>query len=188
MTVFFIAFAAVLLAELGDKTQLVTLTLSSRFPPRQVLAGALAALAAITALAVILGDFLAGLLPRETALVASGLFFLSMGFWMALKRTEADREVQSPGRGVAVQTFTLVFLAELGDKTQLAAIALTASYGAPVAVFLGAMAGQAVNHALAAYLGSRFLARLPRQTVKIASSLLFIIFGVTFISSGLGLF
>jgi putative Ca2+/H+ antiporter (TMEM165/GDT1 family) len=185
MTVFFIAFVTVLLAELGDKTQLVTLALSTRFPPRQVLTGALGALAAITALAVLLGDFLAGLVPQETALTASGLFFLAMGVWMALKREEGDSKVQTPARGVTLQTFTLVFLAELGDKTQLAAIALTASYGAPVAVFLGAMAGQTVNHALAAFLGARFLGRLPRYSVKIASSLLFIVFGVLFLLTGL---
>jgi len=186
MAAFFITFLTVLLAEMGDKTQLVTLTLSCRFPPRQVLTGALGALAVITAPAVFLGDFLADLLPQTTALAVSGCFFLAMGAWMALKRGEVGSKVQAPRRGVTAQAFTLVFLAELGDKTQLAAIALTASYGAPAAVFLGAIAGQAVSHALAAFLGARFLSRLPRQTVKAAGSLLFILFGVLFLLSALG--
>ncbi len=185
MAVFFVAFITVFLAELGDKTQLVTLTLSTRFPPRQVLAGALTALAAITALAVVLGDFLAGLLPHETTMLFSGLLFLIMGAWMAFKQGDKDEEIKGPSHGVAVKTFALVFVAELGDKTQLAAIALTATYGAPLMVFLGAMAGQLLNHGLAAYLGSRYLNRLPRETVKIAASLLFIFFGALFIYSGL---
>lgn len=181
MTVFFIAFLAVLLAEMGDKTQLVTLTLSTRFPPRQVLAGALGALAAITGLAVVLGDFLANLLPERTTLLASGLFFIAVGAWVLLKKEAPDGEVGTPRRGVALQTFLMVFFAELGDKTQLTAIALTAAYGRPAAVFLGAMTGQLINHGAAAYLGSRYLSRLPARTIKVASALLFIVFGVVFL-------
>jgi len=82
---------------------------------------------------------------------------------------------------VTAQTFIMVFLAELGDKTQLAAIALTAAYGSPLAVFLGAMGGQLINHGAAAYLGSRFLSRLPGRTVQLASGILFIVFGVLFL-------
>lgn len=181
MTVFFVAFFAVLLAEVGDKTQLVTLTLSTRFPPRQVLTGALSALAAITGLAVVVGDFLANLLPEQATLIGSGILFLAVGAWMFFKDESPDDEPEPPRHGVAVQTFAMVFLAELGDKTQLAAIALTAAYGAPVAVFLGAMAGQLVNHGAAAYLGSRYLSRLPARTVKIASGLLFFVFGLVFL-------
>jgi Ca2+/H+ antiporter, TMEM165/GDT1 family len=184
MTVFFIAFLAVMLAELGDKTQLVTLTLSTRYPPRQVLAGALGALAAITALAVVLGEFLAGLFPEKATLIGSGLFFLAAGIWILRRQESAGSGVQVPRQGVVTQTFAMVFLAELGDKTQLTAIALTAAYGAPVAVFLGSMAGQLVNHGAAAYLGSRFLARLPERTIRLASSMLFIVFGLLFIAGG----
>jgi Ca2+/H+ antiporter, TMEM165/GDT1 family len=185
MSVFFVAFLAVLLAEMGDKTQLVTLTLSTRFPPRQVLAGALGALAAITGLAVVLGDYLANLFPERLTLIGSGLFFLAAGVWAYLRKESDDDEVRAPKKGVAAQTFIMVFLAELGDKTQLAAIALTAAYGAPLPVFLGSMAGQLVNHAAAAYLGSKFLARLPGNTIRLASSILFVIFGVVFIIGGL---
>ena len=185
MTVFLVAFLAVLLAEMGDKTQLVTLTLSTRFPPKQVLAGALTALAAITGLAVILGDFLATLFPERTTIIASGIFFLVVGAVLFFKHETPSEDVKTPKRGVTVQTFLLVFFAELGDKTQLTAIALTAAYGQPLTVFLGAMAGQFVNHGAAAYLGSRFLSRLPGRTIKIASSLLFVIFGVIFLVTAL---
>lgn len=185
MTVFFVAFLAVLLAEVGDKTQLVTLTLSTRSPPKQVLAGALAALAVITGLAVILGDFLANIFPERTTLIASGLFFMVVGAVLFFKGETPSEDVRTQKRGVTVQTFLLVFFAELGDKTQLTAIALTAAYGSPLTVFLGAMAGQVVNHVVAAYLGSRFLSRLPGRTIKIASSVLFVVFGVIFLVTAL---
>jgi putative Ca2+/H+ antiporter (TMEM165/GDT1 family) len=181
LTVFFVAFLAVLLAEMGDKTQLVTLTLSTRYPPRQVLTGALSALAAITGLAVVLGDFLANLFPESATLLGSGLFFLAVGAWIFFKKEDPEDDVEAPKHGVVTQTFLMVFLAELGDKTQLTAIALTAAYNEPVAVFLGSMAGQLVNHGAAAYLGSRYLSRLPGRTIKLASALLFFIFGVVFL-------
>lgn len=185
MAAFFVSFITVLLAELGDKTQLVTLTLCCRFPARQVLAGALGALAVITALAVVLGEFLASLVPQNIILIAGGLLFLLMGAWMALKKEEEDQEREKPVRGVALQTFILVFFSELGDKTQLAAIALTAAYGNPLAVFLGCMSGLAVNHFAAAYLGSSFLSRLPEKAVTLAGAALFMVFGVLFLVSGL---
>lgn len=181
MSVFLIAFITVLLAEMGDKTQLVTLTLSSRFPPRKVLAGALGALAVITGLAVVLGDFLANLFPQRATLLASGLFFLAVGIFMIFKREDSDGQVDARERGITAQTFGMVFLAELGDKTQLAAVALTAAYGMPLVVFLGAMAGQVVNHSAAAYLGSKFLSRLPARTIRLSSSVLFLVFGILFI-------
>ena len=92
-------------------------------------------------------------------------------------------EVATTEKNATLQTFLMVFLAELGDKTQLTAIALTAAYGQPLAVFLGAMGGQFVNHAAAVYLGSRFLSRLPGRTIKLASVVLFLIFGVAMLAA-----
>lgn len=185
MFAFFVAFFAILLAEMGDKSQIVTLTLSTRFPPKQVVAGALGALAVLTALAVILGDFMANLFPETTVLVAGGVFFFAVGAWMLFKEETPDGEVESPRHGVVTQTFAMIFLAELGDKTQLTVIALTAAYGAPLPVFLGAMGAQLVNHGGAAYLGSRYLSRLPGRTIKIVSALLFFVFGAIMVYSAL---
>lgn len=184
LTAFFAAFLATLLAEMGDKTQLVTLTLSTRYPPLRVLAGSLGALGVITGIAVILGDFLAELLPTKVTMIASGLFFLAVGIYLASCKGEDDScEIEHPHKHITLQAFIMVFLAELGDKTQLTAIALTAAYGSPVAIFLGAMGGQLINHSLAAYLGSRFLSRLPARMIKLGSALLFVLFGLIFLIS-----
>lgn len=176
-----LALFTTLLAELGDKTQLVTLILASRFPPRQVLAGALSALAAITLLAVVLGDLLAEVLPAEVTLSASGIFFLAMGAWLLLRAKAPEEQVHKPAGAIMLHAFLLVFIAELGDKTQLSAVALTAATGAPLLVFLGAMSGQLANHGAAAYLGSRFLTRLPLSHVQLASAILFLLFGLLFL-------
>ncbi|NLZ38222.1 MAG: TMEM165/GDT1 family protein [Firmicutes bacterium] len=183
MSAFFIAFISTLFAEMGDKTQLVTLTLSTRYPPLRVLTGSLSALAAITGIAVLLGDYLANLLPETTTLLASGIFFLIIGVCLFLQKVDDEESVETPHSRVTLQTFIMVFLAELGDKTQLTAIALSAAYGQPLAVFFGAMAGQTINHSLAAFLGSRLLSRLPDKLIKTGSALLFIIFGLLFIIS-----
>jgi putative Ca2+/H+ antiporter (TMEM165/GDT1 family) len=183
LTVFFIAFIAVLLAEMGDKTQLVSLTLSTRYPPHKVLTGAMGALAVIIGGSVILGDFLAELFPEQMVLVGGGLFFLAVGTYMFFQKGDVGGEVATTEKNATLQTFFMVFLAELGDKTQLTAIALTAAYGQPLAVFLGAMGGQFVNHAAAVYFGSRFLSRLPGRTIKLASIMLFLIFGIVMLAA-----
>jgi len=176
-----LAFFTTLLAELGDKTQLVTLMLASSYPPRQVLAGALGALAAITLLAVLLGELLAELLPAEVTLFASGIFFLAIGLWLLLKTKTPEEKVRKPPGAIVLHTFLLVFFAEVGDKTQLTAVALSAATGAPLSVFLGAMGGQLINHGAAAYLGARFLARLPHSYVRLVSAVLFLLFGLLFL-------
>ena len=106
MTTFLTAFAATLLAEMGDKTQLVTLTLSTRHPPLQVLAGALGALAAITGLAVVgrlFGCFLAG--PTCPAV---GGIFLVIGIFMLLKKRKEDSKPADSNSAIALQTFIMV--------------------------------------------------------------------------------
>ena len=107
---------ATLLAEMGDKTQLVTLTLSTRYPPLRVLAGSLGALGVITGIAVILGDFLAELLPTKVTMIASGLF-LAVGIYLASCKGEDDScEIEQPHKHITLQAFIMVFLAELGTK------------------------------------------------------------------------
>ena len=183
MTAFLAAFVATFIAEMGDKTQLVTLTLSSRLSPRLVFTGAMAALAIVTGLGVALGGVISELLPPYAAALAGGIFFVFMGFFTFFKREDRS-QTKTSGRSALTQTFSLVFLAEMGDKTQLAAMALTATFGAPLQVFAGAMLGQALNHGLAAFLGARYLSLLPPRFLKVATLLIFIFFGIIMIYGG----
>lgn len=184
MTPFLAAFAATFIAEMGDKTQLVTLTLSSRLPPRRVFLGAMAGLALVTGLGVALGGVVGELLPPYAIALASGIFFIVMGFFTYIRPDQGPR-VKVGGRSASLQAFGLVFVAEMGDKTQLTALALTATFGSPLLVFAGAMLGQAINHGLAAFLGGRYLSLLSPRLLKTATLLVFLFFGLLLLYGGL---
>ncbi|HOA34733.1 MAG TPA: TMEM165/GDT1 family protein [Bacillota bacterium] len=170
------AFISVFVAEFGDKTQLVSLSMAGRYPPLQVLGGAMTGLALVMGLAVGAGGVISAAIPPEIITLVSGLFFIIMGL-MTLLRSEPERGL-STGRSGFYQTAAMIFLAELGDKTQMAALLLSAHFGRPVAVFAGAMAAMFLNHALAVFLGKRFLSRVAPRVLKIVTALLFIGIGL----------
>ncbi len=174
------AFASIFMAECGDKTQLVSLSMASRYPPWQVLGGALGALFVVLALAVGAGGFIAALIPRPVIILVSGVFFVFMGLYTLLKQEQ--EETIAPKRAGLYRTFGAVFLAEMGDKTQLTALLLTANSGRPLAVLAGAMLAMAVNHALAIFVGARFVSRLNPRHLRAGTAALFIILGFTIIA------
>lgn len=184
MTAFWAAFITIFIAEMGDKTQMVTLTMSSRCGVKPVYGGAMAALGLITALAVGVGGLVAEVLPTNLVAIASGAFFIFMALLTYLQSEQLNDEDISSCSTFS-KTFGMVFLAELGDKTQLATIALAANYGQPITVFLGAMAGQALNHGLAVFLGSRFLALVSPRFLKLLTVFIFLLFGLLMLYGGL---
>lgn len=175
------AFITMFVAEMGDKSQLISLTMASCYPPLQVLAGAMVALAVVLGLAVVAGDFIAAAVPYNLVALTAGLVFIVMGVYYY--RSSDERPVECRGREGFFQTMLMVLAAEFGDKTQLAAVFLVAGFGYPLAVFGGAMAAIFVNHLLAVYFGSRFLAKIKPRYVRIASSALFIVIGLFMIIS-----
>ncbi len=173
------AFISIFVAEFGDKTQLVTLSMATRYPPLQVLAGAMVALALVLGLAVGAGGIIAALIPAAVIALASGVFFIIMGLF-TLASKEKVEAAQSPRAGF-YQTVSMVFLAELGDKTQMAAMLLAANFGQPLAVFMGAMLAMLLNHSLAIFLGARFVSRIDPKLLKRGTALLFMVIGLAII-------
>lgn len=173
------AFVSVLIAEFGDKTQLVSLSMATRYPPLQVLAGAMLGLALVLGLAVGVGGLVAAYIPAVVIALVSGIFFILIGF-ITLVQKDSDKPPRS-GRAGFYQTVVMVFLAELGDKTQLAAMLLAATLGQPLAVFAGAMAAMFVNHTLAIFLGARFFSRINPRLLKQGTAYLFMIIGLAII-------
>ncbi|MDY6825936.1 MAG: TMEM165/GDT1 family protein [Bacillota bacterium] len=173
------AFVTMFVAEMGDKSQLISLTMASCYPSLQVLTGAMVALAAVLGLAVMVGDYISSAVPHTLIAVIAGLVFIVMGLYNYRSRDERPAECR--GREGFFQTMIMVFVAEFGDKTQLAAVFLVAGFGYPLAVFGGAMAAMLLNHLLAVFVGSRFLARINPRYIRIASSALFIIIGLIII-------
>jgi len=171
------AFVTVFVAEFGDKTQLVSLSMACRYPPQQVLAGTMLALALVLGLAVGVGGLIAAHVPDLLIAVVSGIFFLVMGLVTLAGREDVDWKRQ-PGKAGFYQTVILVFLAEMGDKTQMAAILLSASFGRPLEVFAGAMAAMLLNHTLAIFLGRRYFSRINPRLLRQGAAFLFIAIGL----------
>jgi putative Ca2+/H+ antiporter (TMEM165/GDT1 family) len=150
-----VAFVTVALAEMADKTQLVCISQACRYPAAPVLAGSAVALVLVTAVGVVFGSVLYWLLPPEVIGLVAGALFLAFGVLMVASwyrdrgkgggeacedGTPGDPETVTGNWRVFGSTLGLVALAELGDKTMLAVIALAGRYGSPVAVFVGASA------------------------------------------------
>ena len=169
------AFGLIGLAELGDKTQLVCMTLAARHPPAPVLSGAVLAFAVLNLLAVLFGASVAAWLPEWVTATAVAILFAAFGV-KALR--DADGETveveEKSGRGVLLSTFGLIFLAELGDKTQLAVAGLASTQSA-LPVWVGGTLGLAAVSALGVLAGRTVLQRLPMPLLHRVSAALFLL-------------
>lgn len=183
MESFLLTFPTVALAELGDKTQLVVIFLAARFrKPWAVLAGLVLGAAANAGLAVAGGTLLDRLVPPGLLewLVATG--FLAIGTWMLLGHKHDDSEpALATARGAFLTTFWLFFVMEMGDKTQLATVALAAGLPSPQWVFAGAVLGLTAANVPALWLGHRFASTLPNALLHRLSAVLFIVIGLALV-------
>lgn len=185
MTALLTTFFLVGIAEMADKTQLLTLCLTCKYPARTVLLGVALAIGLLNLLAVAIGGLAGQLLPVVPIKIAAGILFLAFGAWTLLARDDGDSEEAcdtTPEGGLrrsAVLTVAVAFLiAEIGDKTQLATLSLAARYEAFAMVWIGASLGMLAANALAIVGGSLLSDRLPEATLKKVSGLLFIAFGI----------
>lgn len=169
------ALGLIALAELGDKTQLVCMTLAARHPPAPVLSGAVLAFAVLNLLAVLFGASVAAWLPEWVTATLVAVLFAAFGWqtWRAAD-AEAVEVVEKSGRSVFLSTFGLIFLAELGDKTQLAVAGL-ASTQAALPVWVGGTLGLAAVSALGVLAGRTVLHRLPMRVLHRVSGALFLL-------------
>jgi putative Ca2+/H+ antiporter (TMEM165/GDT1 family) len=176
------SFALLFLAEMGDKTQLMAMTLATRYKPLPVALGACAAFLVLNLLAALFGGLLFRYVPERVVLVAAGLLFL--GFAWNAWRNAADDDADQPddaaalARSVVLTSFLLIFVAELGDKTQLSLLALAASSGQPWAVFTGGTLALWSVTLLGIAVGATLLSRIPPQWLHRAAAVLFAGFGV----------
>ena len=169
-------FLLVALAEIGDKSQLVCMTLAARHRGWPVVIGAVAAFAFLNALAVLFGAAVAAWLPEWLVALAVAALFAGFGI-NALRYTEEDDDEEieeKPGHGIVATTFLLIFLAEFGDKTQLA-VAGMGSTSEPYAVWLGATAALALTSILGVFAGRRLLKRLPLKWIHRISGVFFLL-------------
>jgi len=176
------SFGIIMLAELGDKTQLCVISLSCKRKSRSVFIGALLAFAVVDGVSALVGGAIAAVIPAFWIGIGAGIAFIAFAVYMLASERDEKTEVDDRPLAVA-STFSLVALMELGDKTQLASLSLAAEYDAPLMVFVGVMLALAVLAGLAVVLGMAISKYVPLRYVRIGSGLLFIVFGVIFIWS-----
>jgi putative Ca2+/H+ antiporter (TMEM165/GDT1 family) len=165
-------------AEMGDKTQLLSIVLAARFRrPWPILLGILLATLANHFLAAVLGTWLATLVSPATLRWMVAVAFFVFGLW-ALKPDEPAADPGMPWAGVFLTTLVAFFLVEMGDKTQLATVALAARYQAVVAVVIGTTLGMLLANAPAVWLGDRLAERLNMKYLRWLAAALFIVLGL----------
>lgn len=179
MDAFLIATGIVALAEIGDKTQLLAFLLAAQFrKPVPIILGILFATLLNHALAGALGAWITTLATPATLRWILGLSFLAMAAWMLIP-DKLDAEEARPARfGVFVTTSIAFFLAEMGDKTQVATVALAAQYQAVVAVVAGTTLGMMIANVPAVLLGDRIAHRMPVRLVHGVAALIFALLGL----------
>jgi putative Ca2+/H+ antiporter (TMEM165/GDT1 family) len=179
---FLVSVSTVAVAEMGDRTQLLSLMLAARFRrPWPILAGVLCATLANHAVAGLVGARIGRFLTPTVLDGVVGVSMIAMALW-ALK-SDSLEEGSDLGRRASVFVTTLVafFVAEIGDKTQIATLALAAAYSNLVAVVAGTTAGMLLANIPAVFLGQAFAQRLPLRALHYVASALFLVLGALFI-------
>ncbi|MDM0052758.1 TMEM165/GDT1 family protein [Variovorax sp. J22R115] len=181
MEAFFIATGVVALAEMGDKTQLLSLVLAARFrKPWPIVLGIFAATALNHALAGAVGNWVTHFLGPDVLRWILGASFIAMALWMLIPDKLDDDDVPKASHfGVFGTTLFAFFLAEMGDKTQIATVMLAARYvDAYVWVVLGTTLGMMLANAPVVWLGERIVKRVPIKLVHSISAVIFLVLGV----------
>lgn len=182
LSAFFISMAVVALSEMGDKTQLLALLLAARFrKPIPILIAIFAATVINHGVSAILGQWITTLLSPTVLLWIVSLGFIAMAVWMLIP-DELDDEDDSINKwqkyGVFGATFVLFFLAEIGDKTQIATVALAARFDSVGWVTLGTTLGIMLVNAPAVFIGNKLAEKLPIALIHKIGALVFLVIGV----------
>lgn len=189
MEAFLVSTGLVALAEIGDKTQLLAFILAARFRrPLPIVLGILVATLANHAGAGALGAWITTRFAPETLAWVLGLSFLAMAIWTLIPDKFDESEAPTSGRGAFLATVVAFFLAEMGDKTQVATIALAAQYANFVLVVAGTTLGMMIANIPAVLLGERLVTRLPVGWVHRIAAAIFAILGASVLVSATGLF
>ena len=191
MDAFLVSTAIVALAEIGDKTQLLAFILAARFRrPWPIVLGILVATLANHAFAAAVGTWLTTLMGPHTLRWVLGLSFIAMAAWTLIPDKLDEEEARLPRLGVFGATLVAFFLAEMGDKTQIATVALAAQYQALVAVVAGTTLGMMIANVPAVLLGDRIATRMPVKLVHGIAAAIFLGLGIATLAGageGLGL-
>ncbi|MFY9348615.1 MAG: TMEM165/GDT1 family protein [Orrella sp.] len=180
MEAFLVSTAVVTLAEMGDKTQLLAFLLAARLKkPIPIILGILAATVLNHSLAGVLGLWITETLSPQWLRWLLGLSFIGMAIWALIPDKIEESDMRLTRRwGVFGATLVTFFLAEMGDKTQIATVALAANYAAPILVVLGTTLGMLIADVPAVFVGDKFAARIPMRLVHGVAAAIFAVLGL----------
>lgn len=181
-----ISTGTVALAEIGDKTQLLALLLAARFrKPWPIIWGILVATLLNHALAGWLGSLAARWLTPEVLRWVVAASFIAIALW-TLKPDKLDADETLPARGAFIATTLAFFIAEIGDKTQVATVLLAAKYSPLWQIVAGTTVGMLLANVPVVLLGSRFASKLPLRAARITAALVFLLLGLWAAFKGIG--
>jgi putative Ca2+/H+ antiporter (TMEM165/GDT1 family) len=180
MEALYVSTGVVALAEIGDKTQLLAFILAARFKkPLPIIAGILVATLVNHGLAGALGAWITSVVSPQAMRWVLGLSFLAMAAWTLIPDKIEEEETQIAGHlGVFGATLITFFLAEMGDKTQIATVALAAHYGSPLLVVAGTTLGMLLADVPAVFVGNRFAEKIPMKLVHSIAAGIFAVMGL----------
>ena len=189
MEAFLISTGIVGLAEIGDKTQLLAFLLAAKFrKPVPIVLAILVATVANHAFAAAVGAWITSMLGPDVLRWVLGVSFLAMAAWTLIPDKLDEDETKLAKYGVFLTTLIAFFMAEMGDKTQVATVALAARYHDIVSVVLGTTLGMMLANVPAVYLGDRIANRVPLRLVHGIAALVFAVLGVaTLLGAGAAL-
>lgn len=175
-----VSTGVVALAEIGDKTQLLAFILAARFKkPLPIILGILAATTINHGLAGVLGAWITANVSPGILRWVLGLSFIGMAIWTLIPdKIEEEETTVAKRLGVFGATFVTFFLAEMGDKTQIATVAMAAHYGAPLMVVIGTTLGMLIADVPAVFVGDKLAAKIPMKLVHSIAAAIFALLGL----------
>ena len=168
------------LAELGDKTQISILLLSSKTKKHvQLLLGIILAFLIVDGIAIALGSWITNVIPYNVLNIVSGVVFILFGFFMLLKKEEVE-ESNTYDKNIFLAGFMLIMLTEWGDKTQIAAALFSTNYN-PIMVLIGTITALAILSGLAIYFGKIISEKINQKLMTKIGGIVFILLGIMFL-------
>jgi len=184
---FLISFVSIFLAEIADKTMLITLSLAGQVKRRNLIIGILLFSILIMIIPVAIGAYLDRIFPLGTLSLASGIIFIIIGVFQLIsgKEEEEEKEIKFKVNEV-IKVFLILSLAELGDKTQIATFSLSVALPNAFLIWLGATLGIFLPNLIVALVGSELLKKINQNIVKVITSSLFLLVGIYLILTYFG--
>ena len=177
MTAYLTSLAFVVLAEMGDKTQLLAMAFASRYRWQTVMFAVFVATLCNHLLAVLAGNILTNIIPLQYIQIAGAASFILFGLW-TLRGDELHGEDEKPKYSPFWTVAIAFFIAEMGDKTQLATVALATRFDSVIQIWLGTTCGMVIADAVGIIVGIVLGKKIPERAVKWFAALVFILFGI----------